>query len=162
MVAIFVHFHFWKSCTRVGLCSVADGWVRKKVGKRWRLDRAGELEPYDNWDTRRQKQPGYSYCHCDILKWKMKTKLEIKNTKTKDKIIKMRRSIILMLVQLPKLYTINISIRDVPSQSWAYFNGSVTDNTQSFLLNSNVFCLRIQILTILKCIDWLNLDAIYH
>lgn len=51
MVAILVHFHFWKSCTRVGLCSVADGWVRKKVGKRWRLDRAGELEPYDSWGT---------------------------------------------------------------------------------------------------------------
>lgn len=45
IVAILVHFHFWKSCTRVGLCRVADGWVRKKVGKRWRLERAGELEP---------------------------------------------------------------------------------------------------------------------
>lgn len=45
MVAILVHFHFWKSCTRVGLCNVAEGCVRKKVGKRWRLDRAGELDP---------------------------------------------------------------------------------------------------------------------
>lgn len=45
MVAMRVHFHFWKSCTLVGLWSVADGCVRKKVGKRWRLDRAGELEP---------------------------------------------------------------------------------------------------------------------
>lgn len=45
MVAMRVHFHFWKSCTLVGLCRVADGCVRKKVGKRWRLDSAGELEP---------------------------------------------------------------------------------------------------------------------
>lgn len=45
MVAMRVHFHFWKSCTRVGLCRVADGCVRKKVGNRWRLDSAGELEP---------------------------------------------------------------------------------------------------------------------
>lgn len=45
MVAMRVHFHFWKSCTLVGLWRVADGCVRKKVGKRWRLDRAGELEP---------------------------------------------------------------------------------------------------------------------
>lgn len=48
MVAMRVHFHFWNSRTRVGLWSVAEGWVLKKVGKRWRLDRAGELEPYDN------------------------------------------------------------------------------------------------------------------
>lgn len=45
MVAMRVHFHFWKSCTLVGLCRVADGCVRKKVGNRWRLDSAGELEP---------------------------------------------------------------------------------------------------------------------
>lgn len=45
MVAMRVHFHFWKSCTLVGLWRVADGCVRKKVGKRWRLDSAGELEP---------------------------------------------------------------------------------------------------------------------
>ncbi len=45
MVAILVHFHFWKSCTRVGLCNVAEGCVRKKVGKRWRLESAGELDP---------------------------------------------------------------------------------------------------------------------
>lgn len=56
MVAIFVHFHFWKSCTRVGLCSVADGCVRKNVGKRWRLDRAGELEPYDSWGMNVKKK----------------------------------------------------------------------------------------------------------
>ena len=36
------------SLMRVGLCKVADGCVRKNVGNRWRLDRAGELEPYDN------------------------------------------------------------------------------------------------------------------
>lgn len=45
MVAILVQPHFLKSWTRVGLCRVAEGWVRKKVGKRWRLERAGELEP---------------------------------------------------------------------------------------------------------------------
>lgn len=56
MVAILVHFHFWKSCTRVGLCNVADGCVRKNVGKRWRLDRAGELDPYDSCETDVEKR----------------------------------------------------------------------------------------------------------
>jgi hypothetical protein len=45
MVAIFFQPHFSKSFTRVGLWSVADGCVRKNVGKRCRFDRAGELEP---------------------------------------------------------------------------------------------------------------------
>lgn len=45
MVAILVHFHFWKRRTLVGLWRVAEGWVRKKVGKRFLLDKAGELEP---------------------------------------------------------------------------------------------------------------------
>lgn len=45
MVAILLQFHFWNRRTRVGLCSVAEGCVRKNVGKRCLLDRAGELEP---------------------------------------------------------------------------------------------------------------------
>lgn len=48
MVAIFFQPHFSKSFTRVGLWSVADGCVRKNVGKRCRFDRAGELEPYES------------------------------------------------------------------------------------------------------------------
>ena len=45
MGGMLVHFHFWKSLNLVGLCRVAEGWVRKNVGKRGRLDKAGELEP---------------------------------------------------------------------------------------------------------------------
>ena len=53
MVAIRVHWNFWKSLILVGLCSVAEGWVRKNVGNRFLLDSAGELEPYDNCKEKR-------------------------------------------------------------------------------------------------------------
>ena len=35
-----------KISTRVGLCMIADGCVRKKVVKRFRSERAGDEEPY--------------------------------------------------------------------------------------------------------------------
>jgi len=41
-MAIFVHLNFWKTLIRVGLCTVALGWVRNNVGKRLRFDNAGE------------------------------------------------------------------------------------------------------------------------
>lgn len=44
-MAIFVHLNFFMSEIRVGLCTVALGWVRKRVGKRFRLDKAGEEAP---------------------------------------------------------------------------------------------------------------------
>ena len=52
MVAIRRQPKCLNSRRRVGLCSVADGCVRKKVGKRARSDSAGELEPYDNYNER--------------------------------------------------------------------------------------------------------------
>jgi len=45
IVAILRHLNFSNILTRVGLCNVADGCVRKKVGNLSRLDNAGELEP---------------------------------------------------------------------------------------------------------------------
>jgi hypothetical protein len=33
-MAILDHPNFWKTLIRVGLCTVAEGWVRNKVGKR--------------------------------------------------------------------------------------------------------------------------------
>ena len=48
IVAILVQLNLLKRATRVGLCSVADGCVRKNVGKRSLFDKAGELDPYDN------------------------------------------------------------------------------------------------------------------
>ena len=48
IVAILDHLNFLNSLMRVGLCKVADGWVRKNVGNLSLFDRAGELEPYDS------------------------------------------------------------------------------------------------------------------
>ena len=41
--------NFCMSFTLVGLCTVAEGWVRKKVGNLLRSDKAGELEPNDTF-----------------------------------------------------------------------------------------------------------------
>jgi hypothetical protein len=45
MVAIRFHPNSLHNLTRVGLWSVADGWVRKNVGNLSLWDKAGELEP---------------------------------------------------------------------------------------------------------------------
>ena len=44
-MAIFVHLNCFISEIRVGLCTVALGWVRNRVGNRFRLDKAGEEAP---------------------------------------------------------------------------------------------------------------------
>jgi len=49
IVEILVHPNFWNSLILAGLCSVAEGCVRKKRRKRPLSDNAGELDPYDNW-----------------------------------------------------------------------------------------------------------------
>lgn len=45
MIAIRDHLNFLNNFTLVGLWIVAEGCVRKKVGKRFRSDNAGEDEP---------------------------------------------------------------------------------------------------------------------
>jgi len=59
MVAILVQPNFLKSFTLVGLCRVADGWVRKNVGKRLVLDKAGELDPYESCNSKTGADYGY-------------------------------------------------------------------------------------------------------
>lgn len=44
-VAILLQLNFLRSISRVGLLSVADGCVLKKVGNLCLSDSAGELEP---------------------------------------------------------------------------------------------------------------------
>lgn len=57
IVAIRFHLNFLNSLTLVGLCSVAEGCVRKNVGNRFLLDSAGELEPYPSC----KKKNSYNY-----------------------------------------------------------------------------------------------------
>lgn len=51
-MAILDHLNFCIIFTLVGLWTVAEGWVRKKVGKRVRSERAGELDPKDTYGKR--------------------------------------------------------------------------------------------------------------
>lgn len=62
-MAILVQPNFWNSLTLVGLCTVAEGWVRKNVGKRFLSDNAGELAPYESW---RRKINHYTTWAMDI------------------------------------------------------------------------------------------------
>ena len=45
MIATLDHLNFLNNLTLVGLCMVADGCVRKKVGKRTRSESAGDEAP---------------------------------------------------------------------------------------------------------------------